>query len=38
MAGIMEHAYDAAGSYTVIGWVEDLAVGADTVQLVVDVN
>ena len=38
MAGIMEHAYDVAGSYMVIGWVEDLAVGADTVQLTVDVN
>ena len=38
MAGIMVHAYDSVGSYTIVGWVEDLAVGADTVILTVDVN
>ena len=38
MAGVMVHAYAAAGSYTVVGYVEDLAVGVDSAQLVVDVN
>ena len=34
----MVHAYDSAGSYTVLGWVEDLATGVDSVQLMVTVN
>ena len=38
MDGVMIHAYDSTGSYTVLGWVEDLAVGIDSVQLVVTVN
>lgn len=38
MDGVMLHAYDSAGSYTVTGWIEDLAVGADTVILMVDVT
>ena len=38
MDGTMVHAYDSAGSYTVIGWVEDLAVGADSAQVTVEVN
>ena len=38
MAGVIVHAYDSTGTFTVVGWVEDLAVGADTVQLTVTVN
>ena len=38
MDGAMAHAYSAAGSYTVTGWIEDLAVGADTVIIAVEVN
>jgi hypothetical protein len=38
MAGVMVHAYDSTGTFTVVGWVEDLAVGSDTVQLTVTVN
>jgi hypothetical protein len=38
MAGIMVHAYDSTGTFTVVGWVEDLQVGSDTVQLTVNVN
>ena len=38
MEGTVDHAYDAAGSYTVIAFVEDLAVGADSAQLVVQVG
>jgi hypothetical protein len=34
----MVHSYDATGTFTVVGWVEDLAVGADTVELTVTVN
>ena len=38
MDGFMRHAYDSTGTYVVIGWVEDLAVGADTTELAVVVN
>ncbi len=38
MDGAIAHAYAAAGSYTVTGWIEDLAVGADTVIIAVEVN
>lgn len=38
MEGSMLHAYDSAGSYTVTGWIEDLAVGADSVVIAVEVT
>jgi hypothetical protein len=38
MSGVMVHSYDSTGTFTVVGWVEDLAVGADTVELTVTVN
>jgi len=38
MSGVMVHAYDSTGTFTVVGWVEDLAIGADTVELTVTVN
>ena len=38
MDGAMAHAYAGPGSYTVTAWIEDLAVGADTVIIAVEVN
>lgn len=38
MEGVMVHAYDSVGSFAVTGWIEDLAVGADTVLVMVEVT